>query len=151
MKNFDFPLDKVRQYREKQAQIEESRLERLYAGRRSVELRREALNRSRIETEKSVLSAQSVPAADLAALDRWRRFTEQQNVVIAQQLAQCDAEIAVQRGRVMEARRKFQLLDKLKERRRAAWQAECDRELEQQASESYLAQWSKENGLVESG
>ena len=151
MKSFDFPLDKVRLYREKQAQIEESKLERLYTGRRTVEARRDTLNRHRSETERSLLSAQYANAAELAALDRWGRFVEQQNQVFAKQLAQCDAEIAAQRARVMEARRQFQLLDKLKEKRVAIWRAACDRELEQQAAESYLARWSREQGLVESG
>jgi hypothetical protein len=151
MKNFDFPLEKVRLYREKRAQLEESKLERLYAGRRAVELRRETLNQHRAETEKSLLSATSVNAAELGALDRWGRFVEQQTQIFAKQIAQCDTEIAAQRARVMEARRQFQLLDKLKEKRLAVWRAECDRELEQQAAESYLAQWSKEKGLVESG
>src|SRR6185437_6524394 len=105
MKSFDFPLEKVRQYREKQAQIEESKLERLYAGRRAVELRRETLNRHRTETEKSLLATQSVNAAELAALDRWGRFVNEQNQLLARQLAQCDTEIAAQRARIVEARR----------------------------------------------
>lgn len=151
MKSFDFPLEKVRQYREKQAQIEESKLERVYAGRRTVEARREALNRHRAETEKSLFATRSVNAAELAALDRWGRYVDEQNQLFARQLAQCDAEIAAQRARVVEARRQFQLLDKLKERRLAVWRTEYDRELEQQAAESYLAQWNKEDGLVKSG
>ena len=151
MKSFDFPLEKVRQYREKQAQIEESKLERVYAGRRAVEARREALNRHRAETEKSLFATRSVNAAELAALDRWGRYVDEQNQLFARQLAQCDAEIAAQRARVVEARRQFQLLDKLKERRLAVWRTEYDRELEQQAAESYLAPWNKEDGLVKSG
>lgn len=151
MKSFDFPLERVRQYRDKQAQIEESKLERLYAGRRSLELRREQLDRHRAETEKSILSAQSVDAMQLAALGHWSSFVETQNQLIGKQLAQCEAQIALQRVKVIETRRQFQLLDKLKEKRLNSWKAECDRELEQQASESYLAQWSRENSLVKSG
>jgi hypothetical protein len=43
----------------------------------------------------------------------------------------------------MEARRRCRLLEKLKERRRAEWEKARDRELEELASESFLARWNR--------
>jgi hypothetical protein len=42
-----------------------------------------------------------------------------------------------------EARRRCRLLERLRERRRAEWKTENDRELEQVAAESYLARWGR--------
>jgi len=49
---------------------------------------------------------------------------------------------------MMDARRRFRLLEKLKERRLAEWQKVQERELDQIASESFLAKWNlrEQNG-----
>jgi hypothetical protein len=44
---------------------------------------------------------------------------------------------------MLEARRCCRLLERLKERRRAEWQAATDREMEELAAESFLAGWSR--------
>ena len=41
---------------------------------------------------------------------------------------------------MLEARRHCRLLERLKERRLAEWKAACDHEMDELASESYLAQ-----------
>jgi hypothetical protein len=43
---------------------------------------------------------------------------------------------------MLEARRRFRLLERLKERRHEDWRLARDRELEELASESYLARWA---------
>jgi len=42
----------------------------------------------------------------------------------------------------LEARRRFRLLDSLKQRRFEDWRLARDKELEELASESYLARWT---------
>jgi hypothetical protein len=43
----------------------------------------------------------------------------------------------------LEARRRCRLLERLRERRWTEWQLARDRELEELASDSYLAQWNR--------
>jgi len=56
--------------------------------------------------------------------------------------------LAEREAAMMEARRRFRLLEKLKERRLAEWQKVQERELDQIASESFLAKWNlrEQNG-----
>ena len=150
MKPFSFRLDRVRQYRETQARLEEAKLERLYAERRASETRRERLNRQRADNETALLRAPAVDSMQLAALDRFGRYVDAQNELVARELAQVDQKVAAQRERVTDARRQHRLLEKLREKRLSAWQAEYDRELEAQAAELYLAQWPARNALVKS-
>jgi hypothetical protein len=44
---------------------------------------------------------------------------------------------------MLEARRRLRLLERLKDRRMAEWRAARDKELEELASESYLAKWQR--------
>jgi flagellar export protein FliJ len=150
VKAFSFPLDRVRQYRETQVRLEEAKLERLHAERRAYETRRERLNRQRAEGESALLGVKLVDAFQLAALDRFGRHVDAQNEIVAQELARCDEKIDAQKQRLTEARRGHRLLEKLREKRLAAWQADYGRELETQAAELYLAQWPAQNALVES-
>jgi hypothetical protein len=47
-----------------------------------------------------------------------------------------------QRAQLLAARREFRLLEKLRQVRRAAWEAAVDREFEALAAETYLARWA---------
>jgi len=142
VKRFEFPLERVRQWRDEQASIEESKLEQLFTALRAVDARRSSLDREQAVNQQAVLTASSVPAVELAALDKFLEHGKRQRQILAGQRAECERLLEAQRQRVMEARRNFQLLDKLKQRRRTAWQADFDRELEAQAAESYLARWT---------
>ena len=46
---------------------------------------------------------------------------------------------------MLEARRRCRLLERLKERRLADWTAERNRQLEEVASESFLARWRRDH------
>jgi hypothetical protein len=47
------------------------------------------------------------------------------------------------RSVMLEARRRFRLLERLKERRLAEWRLALDKDLQELASESYLAGWAR--------
>ncbi len=61
---------------------------------------------------------------------------------LAEAVRQCEQRLAAQRKRWTEARRRCRLLEKLKERRRAEYDYEMNRELESLASETFLARWN---------
>ena len=52
---------------------------------------------------------------------------------------------------MLEARRRCRLLERLKERRLAEWTTARDRELDELASESYLAKWNRQQAGSVSG
>ena len=80
---------------------------------------------------------------DLAALGRFRLLVQSREKQISLQRAGCQRELAVRKTAMLEARRRCRLLERLKERRLAEWTLARDRELEEVASESYLARWAR--------
>jgi hypothetical protein len=56
---------------------------------------------------------------------------------------ECQKELAARQAAVLEARRRYRLLERLKDRRWAEWQSAADRELDELAADSYLAQWAR--------
>ena len=139
MKKFHFPLERVREWRDKQVSIEEAVLERLRAERAAIEEMAAALDRERESNEAAVLKAHTVDALSLRALDAYRRFARCRAAAMSRERDASDERIAAQRLRVMDARRKVRLLDKLREKRHRLWIAELDKEIEEQAAESYRA------------
>ena len=81
---------------------------------------------------------------ELQAMDSFRRHVLAQRTVIRGLMAECDTRIEQQRAKVTEARRKAELLNKLKDRKWKAWNAELAKEIENQAGEIFLAKWSAE-------
>ncbi|HWZ29756.1 MAG TPA: hypothetical protein VNX18_00380 [Bryobacteraceae bacterium] len=142
MKKFSFPLGRVLDWRETQAIIEESKLERLYAELRVIDANEAALIRQRDESNRALLAAPATTGADLAALDTFRRFTAAEHVRLEQRRVDCSKRIAAQIQTLALKRREVRLLERLKARRFAAWNQEFNREIDAQADEAYLAKWS---------
>jgi flagellar export protein FliJ len=139
VKKFHFPLERVREWREKQVSFEEAALERLNAERAAIEERAAELDRERESNESAVLNAVCVDALSLRALDEYRRFARYRAASLVREGSACDGRIAVQRARIMEARRKVRLLDKLRDKKRRLWMVELEKEVDEQAAESYRA------------
>ena len=144
MKRFHFRLERIRQWREKQVALEEARLEQLYSGKTLVEQRLALLEKEGRESAALVTCSNSMRSVELQAVDTFRRYVVAQRAVIANLLADCEGRIAAQRSKLVEARRKLELLDKLKDRKWQAWNIELAREIETQAGELFLAKWSAE-------
>jgi hypothetical protein len=142
MKKFNFSLERVRQWREKQVAIEEAKLQRLFAEKALIEQRRDLLEREGRDSAAALTQARTLDAGELQALDQFRQYVVAQRAVTAALIADCEKRIAEQRTNVMDAERRFQLLDKLKEKRWKTWNIELSRELEIQAGEVFLAKWS---------
>jgi flagellar export protein FliJ len=141
MRAFQFPLETVRQWRHTQREIEEGTLARLFGERQRIAEERRRLEESRSASERSLLAAAAVPAAELAALDSYRQHIRAEGSRLDQRDQDCAKRIAAQRRRVLEARQKAELLDRLKARKLAEWRSEVDRGQEALAAELYLAKW----------
>jgi|YNPBryunderm2012_1023409.scaffolds.fasta_scaffold01808_3 flagellar FliJ protein len=143
MKRFVFGLESVLRWRRSLFEQQQSRLRALVAERDAIRLRLRELEEWRRRAERAVVDAPAVTGGELAALESYRRRLHAERARKQQELADCEARIEAQRQRVVEARRRVRLLERLKERRYAEWEAEALRELETLAAESYLARWKR--------
>ena len=145
MTSFRFRLQRVLELRRTQLEVEEARYQQ-----RTAELA--ALDRTRAEVEASGIRAEiqvrewsPVAGHELAALDRFRLHVKAREADLVVQRMACVRKVDEQRRLMLEARRRMRLLERLRERRLAEWQAGSDRELEELAAESYLAKWNAES------
>jgi flagellar FliJ protein len=139
MKRFEFRLERVLEWRQTQLDIELAGLGRLVAEAQAIDRRRADLEAERAAAERSLVSMATVEADELASLDAFRSWATHERERLIRQRAEWEGKIGEQRQRVLEARRKRRLLEILKEKRKAEWTAEFDREMESLAGELYLA------------
>jgi flagellar export protein FliJ len=145
VQRFRFSLEKVRQWRHTQVELEEAQLEKLFAERLRLKSALAQLGAGRAGEEQAILRLASVEAQQLSSLDRYQRHVEERKQQIHGQARDCDRRIAEQRARLLDARRNFQLLDKLKERRLVEWRLDFTREQEAHTAEAYLARWKADS------
>jgi len=146
MKRFRFPLDRVRQFRKMQMESEHAKLEQIYARLHSIESLTAELGRQKRQAETSVVSAASVAGLELNSLKEFRTYARKMTSVFQLRRAKIEAEIELQRQALLEARRKYEMLDRLRSRSRSKWQYEFDREQDQLAAEVHLAGWNRLHG-----
>lgn len=139
MKRFSFPLEQVRKWRHDQAELEEMRLQQFYGELRKVQDARREAQREMEDAEESVYGRQTPEVLDLAHLENFRQFTRERIGWIDEQKREWETKIGEQRQKVIEARRQYELLDKLKAKSLSDWKAGRDKEEEELAAELYLA------------
>ncbi len=144
MKKFDFPLGRVMSWRQTMAQVEESKLQGLYAELRSIETSEAALRKERERSHQTVVAAKSVTGAELAAVDAFQRFAVAEHTRLEQRRADCMKRITAQVQVVANKRRDVRLLEHLRASRLTTWRRELEREIDSQAEEAYLARWSRQ-------
>ena len=139
MKSFHFPLERALEWRRGQLELEENRVRRQAAAVAEIDRTRAELEATAIRAEVQVQAWTPLAGQDLAALARFREYVDHQERTLAVRRAACQRQLEEQRKVMLEARRRCRLLERLRERRLAEWRAASDRELEQFASECYLA------------
>jgi len=140
MKKFQFPLDRVREYRCLQMEGEQVKLEELHARLIALEEMAAELVRQKQQAEQSVVGSSST-GLDLQHYAGYRGYAVRVAAMVAERRQAVLRDIEAQRARLLEARQKYEILDRLKTRSRGAWQAAVDREQESLAGELYLARW----------
>jgi hypothetical protein len=138
MKRFLFPLDRVGIWRAGQAALEELKLEQLGVQMEKLSEEVRSAQTDRTESEREVLQQSTIQAMELQSLDAYRLFTRDKIRGIENRQRQLEAEAAEQRQRVIRARRDAELLERLKQKALAAWQAASEKEQEGFAAELYL-------------
>lgn len=145
MKRFAFPLERVRQWRSLQVDLEFTRLQKLFDDRArldqyAAELERQ-VRKAEYRLAAAVAAGNGVDGGQLSRLDDFHIYANRQRHLLTAQREEIDRQIDEQRRRLIGARRDFLLLERLKQKARQAWDQEYSKELESLAGELYLARW----------
>jgi hypothetical protein len=142
MNTFRFSLERVLDWRRVQLEIEESNYRKQLAGLAEMDRQREELRASGRAAEEQVRVWERVAGRELQGLGGFRtRVQTLERGMHTARVAAC-RRLAAQQNLMLEASRRVRLLERLKERRLAEWRAGFEKELEENAAESYLARWS---------
>lgn len=144
MRTFEFPLRQALAWRRTQLETEENKLRLLTSKVEELALAAVRLDLVKGRAEQTVRAATAVDAADLWAWAAYRQRLLAELKALAGRRRECEQQVAAQLDRTREAQRQCRLLEKLEERRLAAWRIEADRELENLAAESFLALWNRQ-------
>ena len=134
MKRFQFPLDRVLDWRRVQARIEESKLEQLHAEVRGIESRRTQLENQSAESSRD-LAARGATSAELAALASFHRYAIAESARLDRARTDCVRRIGERMAAVIERRRDVKLLENVRERKWQAWRLQSAREADREADE----------------
>jgi flagellar export protein FliJ len=143
MKVFAFRLEKVLRWREAKVELEQFKLGRFAAECAQWDRILAQFDDARCEAEKAVLASGAVGGGELEALSRFKDRLRQQKHAAQGRREECERKMEQQRGRLLEARREFRLLDRLRQVRRAEWEMLINREFEALAAENHLARWNR--------
>jgi len=143
MTRFHFPLAKVRDFRQRQLEMEEAKLEALHAERQALAAESAHLERETELTRLSLMVTGVVEAQELVASDRYLRQLSAGKKRLAARLCDWKARADKQQQAIVEARRRVRLLENREERKLREWQVGADREQENLAAELYLAKWKR--------
>jgi hypothetical protein len=141
MKSFRFSLDRVLDWRRTQLELEENRFRQRAAALAAIDRARAEVEAAAVAADLEVRRWSLVAGADLSALDEFRKHARSQQELLAARRAACARELSAQQAAMLEARRRCRLLERLKDRRWSEWKSAGDRETEEVAAESWLAQW----------
>jgi flagellar export protein FliJ len=143
MKRFEFRLERVRDFRRQQLDLEEMKLEKLHDERRQLDAESSRIENEAASTRGSLMVTTFVEAQELVAADVYLRHLAAMRKRHIEKIAGWQARALKQREIVLEARRRLRLLEKLEDQQFRDWKTEADREQENLSSELFLARWNR--------
>ena len=149
MKAFQFPLQRVLEWRELQMRTEEEKLSTIQNKLAEVLHRENALTAAQLKAEMNVLGRAVVEASEFRALAAFQLRIRGEKVSLIVARKNLELQIAEQRKRLLKVRKDCKVLENLKERRKKAWTYLHDRELENTAAESFISNWARTNAESE--
>ncbi|HUS06922.1 MAG TPA: hypothetical protein VMZ52_11520 [Bryobacteraceae bacterium] len=148
MRIFQFSLASVLEWRKAQAGLQEMQLALLVAELHNLEASQKRVAADRTAAHQFVKAGAQINWTDLMALDSFDQFSDNQQLILTRRKEDCRNRIAAQQRKVFEARRDFQLLEKLRERKKAEWDRQSTAEQEDFACEAYLSKVVRERAEV---
>jgi len=146
MKRFQFRLEQVRRWRQNQAELEEMRLERLHNELRALEAAQREIATAAERSRRTVLAQPAVTSEELGSLESLHEYAKHETRRLKGKEQEVKAHVAEQRQRVLEAHRRFELLDGLHGKALAGWVAARDKEQEELGAELFLSKLARKAG-----
>jgi len=143
MKSFQFPLERALDWRRTQLELAEARVQQQLAVLAAIDQERAELDAMGRRTEVEVRQFSPLGGGDLCSLGTFRLAIKARGKQLIVKRAECQKELAARQAVLLEERRRCRLLERLKERRWAEWHAAAEKELDELAADSYLAQWAR--------
>ena len=144
MKKFSFPLERARTWKRSVWEQEESKLERLIAQMQLIDQRRGQLIADIDAAVRRAAARSELSAEDLSQLDHAQKYAREEDRRLTQRQQKVAAEVECQRGVVREARRQYELLDRLRDAQFRQWALDLAREQETQIGDLTIARWRRE-------
>ena len=139
MKKFEFPYQRLMEWRDRLAEQERNKLEQLHAARNVLDREREKLADNIADSQAAFASAAISAAEDLRHLAAFVGALRSKEEIAKNRSFECQASINTQTQRCVEADRGHELLVRLRNRQMTSWHQELDREIEQGAADSWLS------------
>jgi hypothetical protein len=139
---FQFRLARIQEYRQRQLEAAEDVLRRLLAERDAYRTRKQGLADEYVAEEIAIASHPDVQPAEREALAAYRRHIGKEQARLGGRIAECTSRVEKQRAQVMETQRRYRLIEKLHQKRKAEWDLAFAKEIDALAEESFLARWS---------
>ncbi|MGH9628020.1 MAG: flagellar FliJ family protein [Bryobacteraceae bacterium] len=148
MKRFRFSLEQVLHWRRIQFDQAALRLQQLEQERSALEKESEELESGLQLAIQQVTGKLLIDPQELRSLAIFQTHIERRKEELAATIQGCIQRIAQQKKQCVHAHTELRLLEKLKERRLDEWRKLTDRELDELASETFLAQWARVNRSI---
>ena len=143
MTAFHFRLQKVLEWRRAQLELEEIQYRRQLAALAELDRRQAEVAEAASAAERQVRAWNPLAGGELEALGEFRLHVKQQEREMAASRIERRQQLERQHRLLLEAGRRLRLLERLQQRRWTEWRSARDKELEDLASESYLAKWNR--------
>ena len=146
MKKFNFRLEQVRRWRESERDKEKFRLQALLTELRQLDWAQSQLVNAASGAELAVRPTPEAPlpsTEELQALDSYRGYVRRECQRLAGVRAQLEVRVNAQRRALVEAERKVEVLDILREQKLAEWKKDLDKEQEELVAELVVARWAR--------
>ncbi len=153
MKRFEFPLERIRQYRKLQMETEQARLEECRARLLAVEELFRELARQREQSAADIrvqeAAGNELEVSSPAQAAQFRGYLGRVETMLEARRRTAEDALEAQRKVVIAARQKFEVLDRYRGTSLKTWQSDFNREQEALASELFLAKWRPSRSGVE--
>ena len=145
MRRFEFSLEAALRWRQSQVELEELKLRKLFVEVADLEQQSREIERTQ-QAEREYVQQTEVSSAARTGLADYLRWAKTVRERLRKEEAECRMRIDRQRSALVAARRGCELLVRLKSRHQREWEAAYDKELENLASEAFLARWNSVRG-----
>lgn len=143
MKRFQFPLERLLLWREKQLELEEQKLLGLQAELAALDATQKRVRDDEFQAVQSVTRMREVSTEQLRLLEQWRGYAEREVRRLNSCMAEVAQRIADQQLVLVEAQRRLESMKQIKSDALAKWKHEANREEEAQVNELVVSRWKR--------